>query len=102
MKPRIAFLLLIAIAAVSGYSLAQVQMSRVVALERAPTPTVEEMQRALENRTGEPYPLVTPTATVVNAAGTPEPPSASVPLPSATPSPLAEPEEAETPPAFTP
>jgi hypothetical protein len=99
-----------AIAAVSGYSLAQVHMTRVAA-PRGPTPTVEEIQRALEQRTGEPYPLITPTpeaagptpsATAVNDAGTPEPPTASAALRSATPVPLEQSEEVDATPSVTP
>ena len=101
------------IAAVSGYSLAQVQMTRAVAREPEPTPTVEEIQRALERFTGDPYPLVTPTpvegsagrtfgkstAAVVNAEGTPDPSPESIPLRSATPFPEEQAGEAEATPA---
>ena len=102
-----------AIAAVSGYSLAQVQMTRAVAREPELTPTVEEIQRALERITADPYPLVTPTpfegsagrafgsttATAVNAAGTPESPPASTPSRSATPFPQEQAGEAEATPS---
>src|SRR6187549_3104462 len=63
-----------AIAAVSGYSPAQVNMTRVPrAIALQPTPTVDEIQRALEQRTGEPYPLVTPTPAAISLDGTPIP-----------------------------
>jgi len=63
-----------AIAAVSGYSPAQVHLTRVPrAITVQPTPTVDEIQRALEQRTGEPYPLVTPTPVSVSLDGTPIP-----------------------------
>ena len=76
-----------AIAAMSGYSLAQVQMTRGVAPEPEATLTVEEIQRVLEDITADPYPLVTPTptATAGNVAGTPGPPAASTPSRSVTP-----------------
>jgi len=77
-----------AIAAVSGYSLAQVHLTRVVATQRPPT--VEETQRALEQRTGEPYPMVTP-----------EPSAASAALRSSTPMPLEQPQNGEAPPGTT-
>jgi len=89
--------------------MAQVQLSSAVARAPEPTPTVEEIQRALEHITAEPYPLVTPTpvegsagrtfgtqiATAADAAGTPEPPLASLPPRSATPFSAPPPQEAE-------
>src|SRR5687767_12993616 len=61
-----------AIAAVSGYSPAQVHMTSVTRAVQ-PTPTVEEIHRALEQRTGEPYALVTPTPASMPWDGTPIP-----------------------------
>jgi hypothetical protein len=84
-----------AIAAVSGYSLAQVHMTRVV-VATEPTPTVDEIQRALEQRMGEPYALVTPTPASIPWDGTPVP-LEQIDEAEATPTPTPTPTQTQTP-----
>jgi hypothetical protein len=73
-----------AIAVVSGYSLAQVQLTSGPSGPPPPTLTVEEMQRALERLTAQPVSFVTPVP-VDWGVGTTYPTPEATPAPGSTP-----------------